>query len=504
MKSIVQERATKHTPDSLAHAAGLGAGTILLQSALVGESSGRFSFVARDPFLTLRATGSALEIVSAQGSTRLFGCPWAWLEQHLARYELRDDIDVPFPLGGAFGYWGYDLRQFTSPRMTANARRDLDLPDAVVGFYDSLVVFDHCLDRCWIVSTGLRADGSRDHDHAVRAVDAWRSLLDSEPVVEVHAKLRAPRAEQRALVPPTGALTSTLDRDGYVNAVRRAKEYIRQGDIYQVNLARRIDVTEPVDVDAWRLYRSLASVSPAPYAAFQDCGDFALASSSPELFLRMSGSHIRTRPIKGTRPRSSDPGEDARLAYELQTSAKEQAELVMITDLLRNDLGQCCRYGAVQAPELMRLERFSHVQHLVSTVEGTLREDVSHVEALRRCFPGGSITGAPKVRAMQLIDSLEPVSRGPYTGAIGYLGFNLESQISILIRVALCMRGVTCFYTGAGIVADSDPEAEFDETEAKAAGFLAALPGALSCGWEVESAGSGSGFGSAKARISRP
>jgi anthranilate/para-aminobenzoate synthase component I len=219
----------------------------------------------------------------------------------------------------------------------------------------------------------------------------------------------------------------------------------------------------------------LSDVSPAPFSAFFDFGDFQTASSSPELFLRLSGSHIQTKPIKGTRPRDADPTRDAQLAYELQTSAKELAELVMITDLLRNDLGKVCEYGSVQVPDLARLEKFAQVQHLVSTVEGRLRKDVSHFGAFASCFPGGSITGAPKIRAMEIIDELEPVTRGPYTGALGYLGFNRESQLAIAIRTAVCREGTAYFHAGAGIVADSIPEAEYDETLAKAAGFLAAL-----------------------------
>jgi para-aminobenzoate synthetase component 1 len=206
-----------------------------------------------------------------------------------------------------------------------------------------------------------------------------------------------------------------------------------------------------------------------------DCGGFQIASSSPELFLRLSGREIRSRPIKGTRPRGADPTRDAQLSFELQTSPKELAELVMITDLTRNDLGKICEYGSVQVPDLTRLEKYSHVQHLVSTVEGVLRKDLSHCAAFASCFPGGSITGAPKIRAMEIIDELEPVSRGPYTGSIGYLGFNRESQLSMAIRTATCRGGNAWFHSGAGIVADSDPEAEYEETEAKAAGFAEAL-----------------------------
>jgi aminodeoxychorismate synthase component I len=268
-------------------------------------------------------------------------------------------------------------------------------------------------------------------------------------------------------------IASNFTRENFIAAVERAKRLIRSGDIYQVNLSQRLS-TE-IDFTGWELFQKLSAVSPAPFAAYFDCGDFEIASSSPEQFLRMSGGHIVTRPIKGTRPRDADATRDAQLAYELQTSAKELAELVMITDLLRNDLGKVCEFGSVQTPEIAKLEKFAQVQHLVSTVEGRLRREVTHFAALAACFPGGSITGAPKFRAMEIIDALEPVSRGPYCGAHGYLGFNRESQLSITIRTALCKDGRAHFNVGAGIVADSDAAAEYEETLAKAKGFLAAL-----------------------------
>ena len=203
-----------------------------------------------------------------------------------------------------------------------------------------------------------------------------------------------------------------------------------------MNLSQRLACA--ISFSGWELFQRLSAVSPAPFSAYLDCGDFQIVSASPELFLRMSGRHVQTRPIKGTRPRSSDPSRDAQLTYELQTSAKEMAELVMITDLLRNDLGKVCEFGSVQVPELVRLERYPQVQHLVSTVEGRLRPDTTHFAALASCFPGGSVTGAPKIRAMEIIDELEPITRGPYIGGLGYLGFNRERQLSIIIRAAIC------------------------------------------------------------------
>jgi para-aminobenzoate synthetase component 1 len=266
-----------------------------------------------------------------------------------------------------------------------------------------------------------------------------------------------------------------MTRDGFIRAVEAAQRWIRSGDIYQVNLSQRLSA--PWTAGGWPLFRRLLEASPAPFSAFLEADDFTLISSSPELFLRLSGSHVLTRPIKGTRPRSTDPVRDAQWMYELQRSGKEMAELVMITDLLRNDLGRVCEYGTVQVPELVRLERFAQVQHLVSSIEGRIRSPLTHLDVLESCFPGGSITGAPKIRAMEIIDALEPVARGPYTGCLGYLGFNRESQLSITIRSAVIRDDRAWFHVGAGIVADSVPEAEYEETLAKAAGLLRALQG---------------------------
>jgi para-aminobenzoate synthetase component 1 len=514
MRPLIQEISTAHTPESLVDQLHSEPGLVLLRSALFDSLQARYSFVAVRPFLSFRSFGSRCEIVSPdphQASCIThhvqFGNPWQLLDALLARCELLDEIDLPFPLGGCFGYWGYDLKNFVEPKLARRAVNDLELPDCHVGFYDSLVVFDHRLGKTCVVSTGLQADGSRSQERGDERAGFWRTQLEIEPNQTLNPALSLSGTEREnrsqasgksrrselvgeldkpdgrtTVLPRTrqggerrgeGAVSSNLTRAEFLAAVERAQRYIRAGDIYQVNLSQRL--AAPCEFSGWELFQRLSAVSPAPFSAFLDCGDFQIASSSPEQFLRLSGPHVQTRPIKGTRPRDADPTRDAQLAYELQTSPKELAELVMITDLLRNDLGKVCEFGSVQTPDLARLEKFAQVQHLVSTIEGRLRKDVTHFAAFASCFPGGSITGAPKIRAMEIIDELEPISRGPYTGALGYLGFNRESQLSITIRTAICKDGLAHFNVGAGIVADSNPEAEYEETLAKAAGFLAAL-----------------------------
>ena len=530
MRPLIQEIHTAHTPQSLVgqvRSAECGVrNIILLRTSAFDSPSARYSFVAANPFLTFQSFGSRCEITPHSAfRTPHFGNPWHLLDSLMSRFELLDEIDLPFPLGGCFGFWGYDLKNFTEPKLPRRAVNDLELPDCHVGFYDSLVVFDHHLGKTFVVSTGLNPDGSRSAKRAQERLEFWKSQLVSTltPALSLSERERAnasaagehlddfrPDSVTQPLPPLLGeragvraSVISNFSKTDFIAAVERAQRYIRAGDIYQVNLSQRLTVNfcgrvgSPLPAagqtqaherrarsDApylqansasWELFEKLCAVSPAPFSAFLDCGDSQIASSSPEQFLRMSSSHIVTRPIKGTRPRGPDATHDAQLAYELQTSPKELAELVMITDLLRNDIGKVCEFGSVQVPELAKLEKFAQVQHLVSTVEGRLRKDVTHFAAFASAFPGGSITGAPKFRAMEIIDELEPVSRGPYCGAIGYLGFNRESQLSITIRTAICKNGLAHFNVGAGIVADSNPEAEYEETLAKAAGFLAAL-----------------------------
>jgi len=469
MAVLIETVRTLHTPESLGRLLAREPGRVVLRSGGDPSPWSRWSFVAARPFLRFQCHGSNCETHNAEGGLeRQFGNPWKLIAPLLERFEIDDESPLPIPLGAAFGHFGYELNQFTTPRIARRAVNDLELPDAHLGFHSSLVAFDSSTGVAHVIATGLAADGSRSALRAERELREWLERLNT-PVPP--APPRAPEISPRngTFEPPHSSLPGPF----FTAAVRRAQGWIQTGDIYQVNLAQRFHV--PLNSSAWDLFESLILASPAPFSAFVDTGMFALVSASPELFLRLDGNHVVTRPIKGTRPRGTTPETDARLAAELLASEKERAELLMITDLLRNDLGRIARFGSVRVPDLLRLESFAQVHHLVSTVEGQLRDGLSHLDVLEACFPGGSITGAPKIRAMQIIDELEPVARGPYCGCHGYLGFNRHSQLAITIRSAVVHDSKAWFHTGAGIVADSDPNAELEETHAKAQGLIAAL-----------------------------
>ena len=362
-----------------------------------------------------------LSLLARRPDLILEGCAGDWhrLEEELKKRKANSP-DLGIPNGAAIGSFRFD----GSFRF---------------GFYDSLLI---------------------------HGAEGWISAPPPVPETEKEgwAEPSAPAVLPR--------FSPEMEREDYLRMVRRAQEFVAAGDIYQVCLAHRF--SSPFRGDPWPLYRALREVSPAPHAAYLRLGDETILSSSPECFLKMSGRRISTRPIKGTRPRRRDPGEDERQAFELKTSPKEIAELVMITDLERNDLGSVCEFGSVAATQLLHLERYAQVFHLVSTVEGELRPGISQVKALAACFPGGSISGAPKKRALEIIRELEQAPRDLFTGAIGYFGYNGESQFNIAIRTVVIRGGRAEFHVGAGITADSDPEKEWEETLHKAAGILQA------------------------------
>jgi para-aminobenzoate synthetase component 1 len=379
--------------------------------------------------------------------------------------------------GGAAGLLGYGLcralENIARPRFD-----EFRIPDLAVGFYDWVLAFDHLKKRAWLISTGLP-----ETEHGLRIKRARRRLRDIKRLLlagparsrqwESNSSLAPGDLASNAPVADRPGLYSNLSQSQYLDRVERILAYIRAGDCYQVNFSQRL--LYPARWPASVLFGRLRERSPAPFSAFMDGGEFAIGSASPERFLRLERGRIEARPIKGTRPRGQNEAEDRRLVAELIASDKDRAENVMIVDLLRNDLGRVCEYGSVRVPEVCRVETYPHVHHLVSAVRGRMREDLGASDLLRAAFPGGSVTGAPKIRAMQIISELEPTARGSYCGGLGYISFDGAMDMSILIRTFTMAGGWVQFPVGGGIVADSNGEEEYRETWVKAAGFLEAL-----------------------------
>ncbi|MFQ5867175.1 MAG: aminodeoxychorismate synthase component I [bacterium] len=427
----------------------------------VGDFS-RYSFMGSDPFLVFKSKGEQIEICEGGQSQRFSGDPFGVLKRLISQYRLASSSYSPF-LGGAVGYFGYDLCHFVEklPRKSVD---DLELPDCYLGFYDLVLSFDHLTGRLFISSSGLpeREPGEIRRRAELRLQEALDILKkSSKEDSSVGKEYDIPE------------IMSNFSRSAYLNAVQTAREYIRAGDIFQVNLSQRFSCCQMAS--PFTIYERLRRINPAPFASFLNFPEITIVSASPERFLRISGRKVQTRPIKGTRPRGGDNFEDRRLARELLESEKDRAELIMIVDLERNDLGRVCEYGTVRVPELITLEAHPTVFHLVSTVEGVLKEGKEHIDCLKACFPGGSITGAPKIRAMEIIDEVEPNQRGVYTGSIGYIGFNGETDLNIVIRTMVITAGKIYFHAGGGIVAESDPEIEYEETLHKARALIETL-----------------------------
>ena len=375
--------------------------------------------------------------------------------------------DEPPLQGGLVGYWAYDFGRRLE-RWPSIAEDDLGLPDVRLAVYDVIGAYDHVGRRAFLMSTGLPLDAPHRRRRAEQRLDRFTRLLAGVP----RAPFSLPLGARSSQVP-----RSTFTADGYRRAVERVREHIAAGDIFQANLSQRWSLELPGHPTsrAWALHESLAHCSPAPFSAFLGGEDHAIASSSPEGVLRLRAGRVETRPIKGTRPRASAPAEDARLQAELLASAKDRAENVMIVDVLRNDLGRVCATGSVEVAALCELETFAQVHHLTSTVRGRLAPGRDAFDLLHACFPGGSITGAPKLRAIEILERLEPVRRHVYTGAIGYVDWNGDADWNIAIRTALVTERAIHFAAGGGITADSDPEAEYQETLHKARGMVRAL-----------------------------
>jgi len=435
-----------------------GEPSFLLESADQGQRVGRWSFIGFRPQAVLRwSLGDG-------------GDPYALAAEHIARYSQAPMDEAPPFSGGAVGYFGYDLVRAVEP-LGPPGPDPLGLPDMALMLSDALVVFDHLKHSVTILANAdLRAepDIERAYEGAARTIAEIRAVL-AGPV---------PREQPtRALERRLPEFESNMPRERFEAIVRRIVEYVHAGDAFQVVPSQRWSAAVPVG--AFSIYRGLRAINPSPYMYFLDFGDFQVAGASPEPLLTVSGRHVSTKPIAGTRPRGASPEEDRRIAAELLADDKERAEHVMLVDLGRNDLGRVCEYGSVTVEELMEIESYSHVMHIVSTVSGTLRAGVGAMDALRSVLPAGTLSGAPKVRAMQIIDELEPVKRGGYGGAVGYLSYGGDLDTAIHIRTVVVKDGVAHVQAGGGTVADAKPDYEYEESVAKAKAAMRAI--ALAC-----------------------
>ena len=463
---------------------------LFLDSASRDERLGQHSFLCADPALVIRSKGATAERIDRDGARHAVrGDALSVIREVLAPH-LTDPVDgLPSFQGGAAGYiaydWGLTLERLPAPRYD-----DLALDDVVLGVYDWVIAWDHATRRAWLISTGLpeRVEVVRQ----VRARDraAWVRGLLAGPRMEHSAEPALPvRRQPLADSPPVHApsypveggwwdprleIRSSFTHADYLAAVQRVRDYIYAGDIFQANFSQRFEA--PLHESPWTLYTRLRARNAAPFAAYMDLPDATILSASPERFLRIDrAGRVETRPIKGTRPRGLGPEHDAALGHALTESEKDRAENLMIVDLMRNDLSRVCLPGTVRVPELFTLERYATVHHLVSTVVGQLAPGGDALDVVRAAFPGGSITGAPKLRSMEIIAELEPSQRGVYCGSIGYWSLTGDLDASIAIRTVVARNGRVYFSAGGGIVADSVPEQEYRETLDKARGIIDAL-----------------------------
>ncbi|MGR3317081.1 MAG: aminodeoxychorismate synthase component I [Candidatus Anammoxibacter sp.] len=451
-----------------------------LDSALTGNEYSKYSFLGIEPFFKIKYLDSKIIVEDTNGTKEINGNPFEQLRYFLNSYKIdvlkneSNVIDFPF-IGGAVGYFSYDMCHFIE-KVPNTTKDDLGFPDMYFGFYDTFVAIDHLKDKRYVVSLNINNNGDTE-----KKIERLINIV-SDKNSDAYGTDNQP--DHKGLTSP---LTSNFTKKEYIKAVKKAKEYIKAGDIYQVNLSQRFETR--TTFSPFNLYERLRNINPAPYSSFIGFDDLSIISSSPERYLSVKAtnnsldckrkSRVQIRPIKGTRQRHNDKTEDAQAKDELFSSPKDDAELTMIVDLERNDLGRVCDYGSVKVVEKKVLESFATVHHLVSTIEGDLNKNFDVIDLIKATFPGGSITGAPKIRAMHIIDELESTKRSVYTGAIGYIGFNGNVDLSMAIRTFLMNGDKVCFQVGGAIVADSDPLVEYEETMHKAYAMIKAIKGKL-------------------------
>lgn len=422
--------------------------SFILDSAMDKEKLGRYSFISSQPFKVLKYKDSDKN-------------PLELLKEELNKYKVTNDTNLPF-IGGAVGYLSYDLGNYME-ELPRSAVDDIGIPDMYFGLYNHAIVVDHLMEKTYIATPNID-------------IKLEEKIIDDieQKILKEEEKGIDNICYQEKEVKPI-RLKSNFTKKKFKGAVQNIREYIRQGDIYQANLTQRF--SGETELTSFELYRDLRRFSPAPFGAFLNFEDVHILSNSPERFIRCIDKKIETRPIKGTRPRGKDKEEDLKLQQELKNSEKDRAELLMIVDLERNDIGRISKTGSVKVPELFVIEAYANVNHLVSTVVGELKDDKDATDIIKATFPGGSITGAPKIRAMEIIDELEPTQRSVYTGSIGYIGFNGDMDFNIAIRTIIKDDKKVYFQVGGGMTWDSDPDEEYQETIDKAKSIMKALRG---------------------------
>ncbi|KAF0145223.1 MAG: para-aminobenzoate synthetase component I [Nitrospirae bacterium] len=459
--------------------------SFLLESVKGPEKIARYSFIGFDPYLIFKVKNSSVEITTKGKRSISSAAPLPRLKSLVTAYKQKPIKSLPPFQGGAVGLLSYDFVQYLE-KLPKTTKDDLKIPDAHFFMIDKLIAFDHKKKKAWIIV----CPGARETDLGYGYTDAdWEEKYgeSTSEIQKISVKVsKCQSVKKKTSAPPrfspqasrrgdrTSALKHGLSKKQYMDIVKRAKEYIAAGDIFQANLSLRVSA-EIGNTNPWELYKILRSINPSPFAGYIDFSDYQIVSSSPERLVSIRNGIVETRPIAGTRPRGKDGEEDERMRKELLLNEKERAEHIMLIDLERNDIGRVCDYGSVYVDELMITEDYSHVIHIVSNIKGKLAQGKTCFEAIKAAFPGGTITGVPKVRCMEIIDELEPVSRGPYTGSIGYVGFSGNMDLNIIIRTFLIKKGFAYVQAGAGIVADSGPEREYYESLKKAEALIKTL-----------------------------
>ncbi|MFQ5706769.1 MAG: anthranilate synthase component I [bacterium] len=436
----------------------------LLESVEGSEKIARFSFLGCDPYCTIEFSGNQIiENRLGQVST-LEGNIFDYLNDLFSKYRTARTSKLPRFTGGAVGYFGYETVRLLE-NIPPASDQEAGLPQALFMLFDTILAFDHFTHEVYIIKNVFlnekSASPKRQYEEALEKIELVKAKLE-EPIEPAHDSLAKP-----------ADLSSNFEYGDFCRAVQAAKDYITAGDIFQVVLSQRFQ--KEISLDPFHIYRALRVINPSPYLYYVKFGDNSIIGSSPELLLRVEEGVAEVRPIAGTRRRGRDEAEDQQLVQELRSDEKEIAEHVMLVDLGRNDVGRVCQYGSVEVTEFMEIEKFSHVMHLVSNVRGKLRHGVSAIDALKACFPAGTVSGAPKIRAMEIISELEPEPRGVYAGALGYLDFSGNLDTCIVIRTIVTQGKLAFFQAGAGIVADSNPDREFNETLEKASALKAAI-----------------------------